>query len=190
MTITLGCYGSAICNDDKSEVCKQCSLAVACFELAKENTEKIKARWEVDVSKIERRQHQRDVINGKVTHTAIVVSGKREALSDYQKAIVNHPDYPIKARQLVGSLFRKGITGIYLRQLLHANINPFINSKPAILDVACRLILVNKLSKNNLRTAYQHLGHSDKTALAQACVVITSFMLLGVLTKDLKLRDK
>jgi len=184
---TIGCYGSVICNDDKSEVCKQCSLAQACFELVKENTEKIKARLEVDVSKQERKQHQQDVVAGKPTYK-IIKSNKREALTDYQRSIVDNPKFPIKARKLTASLFRKGITGEYLRTLLRSGINPFDNATPVILDVACRLILLDKMSVNNLREVYIGLGQSDKTALSQANNVRTCFLLMGVLTKELNLR--
>lgn len=186
---TLGCYGSVIANSKDSETCKKCNLANACFELVKENTEKIKNRLAVDVSKQERRQHQQEVELGNVS-SSIIVSGKRETLTDYQQSIVNNPHFSIKARKLLSSLFRKGITGTYLRRMLIGNVNPFSNSTPAIFDVACELILNGKMSKQNLRTSYVGLGQSDKTALAQVNTVLTCFLLMGVLTKDLKLRDK
>lgn len=185
--INKGCYGSVICNNDKSEVCKRCSLANACFELVKENTDKIKARLEIDVSKQERRNFQRDVVLGNPV-IAIPNSGKRESLTDYQQSIIDNPLFPIKARKLTASLFRKGITGGYLRALLNKKVNPFSNSTPMILNIACRLILLEKMSLPNLRAAFKYAGQSDKTALSQAHTVITSFLLMGVLTKDLKLK--
>ena len=184
---TIGCYGSVICNKAESEICQKCSLAIACFELVKENTEKIKARHEVDTSVLERRNYQRDVMAGKITNV-IPHSGKRETLTDYQKSIVENEAFPVKARKLVASLFRKGITGGYLRTLMKAGVNPFANSTPVILDVTCRLIMRGKLSRANLRSAFISLGQSDKTALAQANVVVHGFLMMGVLTIDLKLR--
>jgi hypothetical protein len=185
----IGCYGSIVCKNDKSEVCKQCSLSIACFELVKENTSRVKASFEVDISKHERRNFQHDVANGKVSKV-IPISGKREVLTSYQMEIIENKVFPVKARKLISSLFRKGITGDYIRTLLRAQINPFANSTPVILDVACRLMLRNKLNKRNLRTAFMNLGQSDKTALSQANVVLKSLQLMSVLNCELKLKGK
>lgn len=188
MSTEKGCYGSVICNNSKSETCQQCSLALACYELVKENTSKIKERLEVDVTKQERRHHQRDVESETSIVINVVKSAKRERLTPYQQAIVDNPVFPLKARKLAASVFRKGMTGKYLINILKSGTNPFSNSTPALLDIACQLLMRGELSKQTLRTAFLGAGQSEKTALSQAHTAINCLLLLSVIDSKLKLR--
>lgn len=185
-----GCYGSAICNNPNSDACKVCSLFEPCYELSKASLERIKEKGVVDVSAQERRNFQYEVSTSTNVFKVVVGSSKRQSLTDYQRAIVNNPVFPVKARKLVGSLFRKGITGKYIRNLLESRVNPFLNETPTILDIACRLILSNQFGKRSLRIAFEGSGQGSKTALSQTHTVIHTFMLMGVIDKTLKLRGR
>lgn len=183
-----GCYGSVICNDPKSNVCRDCALFDACHQLKKQNLNKIKDQSEVNVSLYERRMFQHEVETSASTELVLITSSTREKLTDYQQRILNNPNFPVKVRKLTGSLYRKGISGDYIKALIAKNINPFKNSTPAILAIACELIMGNQLTVNSLRKELLYAGQKDKTALAQSHTVIKTFMLMGILDKSLKLR--
>ena len=186
--LSKGCYGSVICNDPKSTVCQECTLFDSCNDLADKNREKIEGRDIVDVSFYKRREFQYRVEFSKPTNGAVVNSSTREVLTEYQLSIINNERYPRKARRLVGSLFRKGINGRYLINLMRMNINPFENGKPVILDVACSLLIKGELSKNSLREMLIGRGQSQKTSLSQTHTVLHCLILMSVIDSTFKLR--
>lgn len=183
-----GCYGSVICNDPKSKVCRDCALFDACHQLKKENLHKIKESNAVGVSLYERRMFQHEVETSTTSESVIVTSSTREKLTNYQQKLLNDERFPVKTRKLAGSLFRKGISGNYLKNLMLKKVNPFKDSTPVILEITCDLIINNQLTLTSLRRALTYAGQKDKTALAQSHTVIKTFMLMGVLDGTLKLR--
>lgn len=185
-----GCFGSVICVNSRNEACRKCTLFSDCFKAAKANLSKITGQSTVDTSKHERRQFQQEVETAGATYTTTIIeSTKRERLTAHQRAIVDNPEFPAKARKLMGSIFRKGITDRYLINLLRAGVNPFKNSTPKILQIACDLILTDSLTKRGLISAFIAAGQSRNTARSQADSVITALMLMGVLNSTLKLRE-
>jgi hypothetical protein len=148
----------------------------------------IKEMGVINVSLQERRNFQYEVETSAYSISDVVTSSRREKLTDYQIKIIENSDYPVKARKLVASLFRKGITGKYVKNLLSSGVNPFLNTKPVILDVICRLILERSLTVKSLRDNFTRSGQGNKTALSQTHTVIHAFVILGVLDKSLQLR--
>ena len=188
--LAIGCFGSVICNSSRNEVCKTCSLFSECRNKVKESLKIIREKGETDVSMWGRRVFQDDVELGSVDLSQSITSTKREKLTDYQRSIVENEKFPVKARELVASIFRKGITGKYIRNILQTGKNPFTDAKPKMLTTACRLILAGNLNVSELRSAFIHEGQSDKTALSVANSVIHAFLLLGVIDKNFKLRGE
>jgi len=183
-----GCFGSVICNDSKNKVCMDCTLFSSCTDIKEKNIKEISDEGVVNASIYDRRAFQHRVELSLIDDSFLPRSSTREIITEHQLKILENKEFSVKSRKIVASLFRKGMSGKYISNLLLSNINPFLNSTPVILDIACRLILVNKLNLGNLRIAFRHSGQKDKTALSQAHTTITAFMMLGVLDENFKLR--
>ena len=184
-----GCYGSVICNDPKSTVCQECTLFDGCSKVADVNRNKIGEREIVDISLYKRREYQHKIESNTLqTRSSVITSSTREVLTDYQLSIVNNEKFPRKARKLCGSLFRKGITGKYMINLINSGTNPFKDLKPVILNIASDLLIRGEFSKNTMRQALINRGQSQKTSLSQTHTVIYCLILMSVIDNNLKLR--
>ncbi len=177
-----GCFGSVFLIKLDSGVCMNCALRAKCKIEAEATLEKMK----IDQSSLyQRRIHQQKVVIGEAVVEQPITSPIREHLTESQLTLVNDAQYPLRARQLVASLFRKGISTEYIRRYIKQGINPFRNATPAILESACDLLINQKLSRNSLiGTIKQRSGVCHKTAHAQACNAITIFSMMKLIDED------
>ncbi len=180
--MNLGCYGSIVCHDEKSSACAECSLFLACHEVAHGTLMEIRKKF--DLEHVVRKHQQFRVKRGIETDSDVVQSGKRQKLTEYQEAIVNNEKFPIKARKMLKRIFHKGIDGEFMRLAMNSGVNPFKDSTPAIMYIGCEMAMSGEFSRKQLSLAIANSGDGCmewKSATSQASTVINTMRLMSVL---------
>lgn len=162
----------------------ECAYFVGCKKELKKNFSELSGK--ADTSRQERASFQHEIESqedGKIKVEKIISSSKREDLLDEQISSVESSSMPNGAKRTVLSLYRKGITGKYINNLLKSKINPFKDTGREVLSTACELILNGKFGRKELINALTSEGKSNSAANHHASDVVYCFMTMGVNTR-------
>lgn len=189
-----GCYGSVFCNDEQNKICGSCNVYLACHEVA--NSSMGALRKKLNVEHLARKFEQARIRRGVALVSQPVISGKRGKLTAEQKLLVANEKFPVKARKMVASIFKKGIDGIFIRRMLMGNSNPFRNATPAVMEAGCDLLINGSLTMRNMSDELMKRSDysiSPNTASSQSSTVIMALVIIGVVVprgKDYVLRRR
>lgn len=181
-----GCYGSIICFSPIEKVCRDCTLSKDCLSGVKKGIAQLSSESaEIDLSLYKRRIYQLEPT--KIPEH----SGKRETLSVEIVQAIESLAINKRSKNLLASLYRKGITENVIRKSLHKGINPIAKSTPFSVKALCYLILKDKLTRNNLANLIEaRNGCNSKTALSRTNNAISVFIVIGIINESLKLIGK
>jgi hypothetical protein len=190
-----GCFGSVLSYDTSDAICSGCAFMGDCGEAAHKAMSEI--RKDMDVPDLENKFDRDQVKNGnsiddsKVKSKRIVsVASRRLKLTPQQLEIVDDPSLPIKARKLIGSLYRKGIDGEYMLAALNQGINPFTNEPPKVLRLACDALMQGSILKPDLRRIFERNDMSRGTANSQVSIITSAFLIMKITDPDEPIRIK
>jgi hypothetical protein len=167
-----GCYGSVMCRNENDAVCAACSEFQSCGEVVLERLQLF--RKELNIESLVRRQHK-----------TLSQTPQKRSLTDAQRKLIESDKFPVKARNLVKSLFECGITGEALRYGIATKRNPFKSSRWVVMRVAFDLLIEQgRLLKGDIIRALEALEETRgefATLKAQEGVAIYALVMLNVI---------
>lgn len=179
--MNVGCFGSIVCHDEKSQDCMRCGQLLACHDAA--HGALMKVRKSLNVEHIVRSYEQTRIRRKIECPSELAHSGKRVKLTNYQSEIVNNDRFPVKARGMARRMFGKGIDGRFMRSALRQGVNPLKNSTPRIMSIGCDLLISGGFTKEQLINAIFddfEINSCRKSAVSQSSTVIAAFVMMSV----------
>lgn len=193
-----GCFGSVIAYEAQDEHCIACEFKQVCGDEAYKNLLGLRQvlnvqgyikdfeRDRLRENKTVETRHMPDR-NTVVKSQAPSRARKPQKLSEEQQALLADEDYPIKARELIRSLFNRGLDEQVLRGALAQRENLFLHEKPVILRIVFNLLITRRgFSFSELVESFMihpETSMQQNTARSRASTVASALLALGLIAQ-------
>ena len=171
----LGCFGSLLTLDAEDKYCQRCNEFGSCKQEVQVRVHELRKTMDVD-NYITKHIDEEEAFE--------IVKPKKRDLTEEEIEIIENKDTPVKSRELLSSVFRKGMSIRYLRMIVGREENPFEGKTPAKLKVAFDVLLSKKFTRGDMQMALISDNYSSMnlgTARSQSAIICSAFKIAGLI---------
>jgi hypothetical protein len=188
-----GCYGAISCFKHTSDTCKVCPHFGDCEVKVAEKLKSMAKK--VDLSDFIIRHDSASMLAGiPIVHESNVKIETKKPIkrtqpvkkvariyTDEEKGILE--SLPVKVAVIGKQVIDSGLSRIALKELLGGS-NPFPYDGKRFLHLACKLLLVNGFTRQELKALYLENGMSSGTAASHVSMAVALFKAFGIAVEN------